>query len=298
MKQFVVPVLFFACMLISCNRNKMEHDASGTFESTEIVVSSEVTGKIENFNLSEGDQLKQGQLVGNIDTIQLYLKKLQMEASAKSVVVRKPDIALQVASTRDQIRKDEIEKQRIQNLLRDGASTQKQLDDINSQLDVLRSSLSAQMNSLSTSVKGLDKESSVYLIQVAQVEDDLRRSRIVSPIDGSVLTKYVEPGEMIQSGKPMFKIADTKHLYLKAYVISDQLPKIKVGQKATVYINGDEGKQKSYTGKVTWIADEAEFTPKTIQTQDERQNLVYAVKIAVDNSAGAIKIGMYGDVDF
>jgi HlyD family secretion protein len=276
----------------------MEHDASGTFETTDILVSAEVPGKIESLEITEGDQLEKGQYIGYIDTTQLFLKKLQLEASSRSVTVRKPNVSLQVAATKDQITKANVEKARIQRLLRDGAATQKQLDDIDSQLDVLKSTLSAQMNSLTTSVQGLDKESSVYQIQVAQIEDQLRRSRILSPIDGVILVKYTEPGEMAQTGKALFKIADMRHLFLKAYLVSDQLAEIKIGQKVTVFINGKDGGQKSYPGTITWIADEAEFTPKTIQTKDERQNLVYAVKIAVENKDGAIKIGMYGDVDF
>jgi HlyD family secretion protein len=284
--------------LSGCNRNQMEHDASGTFETTDILVSAEVPGKIESLDITEGDQLKKGQYIGFIDTTQLFLKKLQLEATSRSVTVRKPNVSIQVAATKDQIAKANIEKARIQRLLRDGAATQKQLDDINSQLDVLKSSLSAQMNSLTTSVQGLDNESNVYQIQVAQIEDQLRRSRITSPMDGTVLAKYIEVGEITQTGKALFKIADTRHLFLKAYLVSDQLSEIKIGQKVTVFINGKDGGQKSYAGEISWIADEAEFTPKTIQTKDERQNLVYAVKIAVDNKDGAIKIGMYGDVDF
>ncbi len=298
MKRLFIICAIAATVLPSCKNNKFEHDASGTFEATEIIVSAEVPGKIENLDITEGDLLHKGQCVGNIDTTQLFLKKLQTQATVKSVIVRKPNVSVQVASTREQIAKAEIEKRRVQNLLRDGAATQKQLDDVNSQLNVLRSTLSAQLNSLSTSVEGIDKESNVYQVQVAQIDDQLRRSRVVSPIDGAVLTKYTEEGEMAQAGKPLFKIADTQHLFLKAYVVSDQLPAIKTGQKVTVYINDKDGKQKPFPGTITWIANEAEFTPKTIQTKDERQNLVYAVKIAVDNKENVIKIGMYGDVDF
>ncbi len=281
-----------------CNHNAMEHDASGTFETTDILVSAEVPGKIESFDITEGDQLKRGQYIGFIDTTQLFLKKLQLEATSRSVTVRKPNVSIQVAATKDQIAKANIEKARIQHLLRDGAATQKQLDDINSQLDVLKSTLSAQTNSLTTSVQGLDKESNIYQIQVAQIQDQLRRSRIASPMDGTILAKYTEAGEMAQTGKALFKIADTRHLFLKAYLVSGQLSEIKIGQSVKVFTNNKDGGQKSYPGKITWIADEAEFTPKTIQTKDERQNLVYAIKIAVDNKDGVIKIGMYGDVDF
>lgn len=298
MKQLFLTSFIAVVALSACNPNKMEHDASGTFETTDILVSAEVSGKIESFGITEGDQLEKGQYIGFIDTTQLFLKKLQLEATSRSVSVRKPNVPVQVAATKDQIAKANVEKARIQRLLSDGAATQKQLDDINSQLDVLKSTLSAQLNSLTTSVQGLDKESNVYQIQVAQIEDQLRRSRIFSPINGTILAKYAEPGEMAQTGKALFKIADMRHLFLRAYLVSDQLAEIKIGQQVTVFINGKDGVQKSYPGTIAWIADEAEFTPKTIQTKDERQNLVYAVKIAVDNKDGAIKIGMYGDVDF
>lgn len=297
MKRLIIPITI-CLFLFSCNRNSFEYDASGTFEATEILVSAEATGKIEEFNIVEGDYINQGQYLGYIDTTQLYLKKLQLQATTKAVNVRRPDISLQIAATKDQIAKAELDKKRIESMFRDGAATQKQMDDIDAQLAILKSTLGAQLNTLSTSVNSLDKESSVYEIQVAQIEDQLRKSRIVNPIEGTVLNKYAEVKEMTTPGKPLYRIADTKHLFLRAYIISDQLADIKVGQEATVYINTSDGEQKSYKGTVSWISDKAEFTPKTIQTKDERRNLVYAMKIAVENTDGAIKIGMYGDVDF
>ena len=285
-------------LLISCNRNQFEHDASGVFEATEIIVSAEASGKIEEFNIIEGDLLTKGQYLGYIDTTQLYLKKLQLQATTKVVSVKRPNISLQIASTKDQIVKAKLDKNRIENMFKDGAATQKQIDDINSQLDVLKSTLAAQLNTLSTSVNSLDKETSVYEIQVAQIEDQLEKSRIISPIDGTVLNKFAEVKEMTAPGKPLYRIADTKHLFLRAYIVSNQLADIKIGQEATVYINVSDNKQKTYKGTISWISDKAEFTPKTIQTQDERQNLVYAIKVAVENTDGMIKIGMYGDVDF
>lgn len=285
-------------MALSCNRNQFEHDASGTFEATEIVISAEASGKIEEFNVIEGDFLTKNQYLGYIDTVQLYLKKLQLQATSKAINVKRPDISLQIAATKDQISKAELDKKRIDNMFRDNASTQKQVDDINSQLAVLRSTLAAQLNSLSTSVNSLDKESSVYEIQAAQIEDQLQKSRIINPIEGTVLNKYTEEKEMVIPGKPLYRIADTKHLFLRAYIVSEQLSRVKVGQEVTVYINTTDNNQKSYKGKISWISDKAEFTPKTIQTKDERQNLVYAIKIAVENTDGMIKIGMYGDVNF
>lgn len=298
MKQLLIISALIGCVLSSCNSNRFDHDASGTFEATEVIVSAEASGKIETFDIIEGNYLNKGQCLGYIDTTQLYLKKLQLQTITKAVSVKRPDISLQIASTKDQIANAELDKKRIDNMFRDGAATQKQVDDINSQLTILRSTLTAQINSLSTSVNSLNEESSSYEIQVAQIEDQLRKSRIINPIEGTVLNKYAEEKEMTSSGKPLYRIADTKHLFLRAYIVSDQLSDVKVGQEATVYINMLDNKQKPYKGIISWISDKAEFTPKTIQTKDERRNLVYAVKIAVENTDGMIKIGMYGDVDF
>ena len=285
-------------VLTSCNRNKFNHDASGTFEATEVIVSAEGAGKIEAFNITEGDVLPIGKQVGYIDTVPLYLKKLQLQTTTKGVNARKVNVDTQIAAIKEQIAKAEIDKQRVDNLFKDGAATQQMVDNVNSQLAVLKRNLAAAQNTLSTSINSIDEESSAFAIQVAQIEDQLQKCRIINPIEGTVLNKYSEAKEMASIGKPLYKIAYTKHLTLRAYVVSPQLSNVKVGQNATVYINTADGKQKSYNGKVTWISDKAEFTPKTIQTQDERQNLVYAVKIDVDNTDGLIKIGMYGDVNF
>ncbi|WP_185150480.1 MULTISPECIES: HlyD family secretion protein [unclassified Apibacter] len=298
MRQLIIFTLGTFMFLLSCNRNKFEHDASGTFEATEVIVSSEANGKLESFQLTEGDQLAKGQYVGYVDSIQLYLKKRQLLATNKAIQVKRPDISIQVSSIKEQIAKAEFEKRRIQRLLADNAATQKQLDDANSQIEVLKKSLNAQENSLSTSVNSLNEESNTNTVQVSQIEDQLKKCKIINPIQGTVLNKFVEEKEVVTQGKALYKIADTKNLFLRAYIVSEQLEKIKIGQKVKVFINISEDKQKSYPGTITWISDKAEFTPKTIQTQDERQNLVYAVKIAVTNTDGLIKIGMYGDVDF
>lgn len=298
MRQLIIFTLGTFMFLLSCNRNKFEHDASGTFEATEVIVSSEANGKLESFQLTEGDQLAKGQYVGYVDSIQLYLKKRQLLATNKAIQVKRPDISVQVSSKKEQIAKAEFEKRRIQRLLADNAATQKQLDDANSQIEVLKKSLNAQVNSLSTSVNSLNEESNTNTVQVSQIEDQLKKCKIINPIQGTVLNKFVEEKEVVTQGKALYKIADTKNLFLRAYIVSEQLEKIKIGQKVKVFINISEDKQKSYSGTITRISDKAEFTPKTIQTQDERQNLVYAVKIAVTNTDGLIKIGMYGDVDF
>jgi HlyD family secretion protein len=298
MSQKIIIFAVIAAFALSCNRNKTKHDASGTFEATEIIVSAEASGKVEVFNLKEGDRLNEGQQVGYIDSTQLYLKKMQLLATQKAVVARRPDVAQQIAAIREQIDKAKLEKARVENLFKDGAATQKQVDDADSQLRVLESTLAAQMNSLSTSVNSLDEESATFRIQIEQVNDYLVKCRIINPVEGKVLSKYTQEKEIVATGKPLYKIADTRTMFLRAYVVSGQLEKVAVGQDATVFVALSDGSSKSYPGKVTWISDKAEFTPKTIQTQDERQNLVYAVKIEVANTDGLIKIGTYGDVDF
>lgn len=285
-------------LLNACNNNKFEFDASGTFEATEIIVSSQATGQIEEFNITEGDQLAKNQYLGYIDTTQLFLQKLQLQATTEGINSRRPDISVQIAALKNQINNTKKDKVRIENMLNDGAATQKQMDDVNTNLQVLESQLAAQMNSLSTSTNSLDKESAAYQIQIAQIEDRIQKSYIINPLEGVVLNKYAEVDEYAIPGKPLYKIADTKHLFLKAYIVSNQLSEIKIGQEVEVFINTLDKEQKSYKGIISWVNDKAEFTPKTIQTKDERQNLVYAIKIAVDNTDGAIKIGMYGDVNF
>ena len=298
MSQKIIVFAVIAAFAVSCDRNKSKHDASGTFEATEIIISAEASGKVEVFDLKEGNSLAEGQQVGYIDSTQLYLKKMQLLAAQKAVVARRPDVAQQIAATGEQIDKAKFEKARLENLFKDGAATQKQMDDADSQLRVLESSLAAQLNSLSTSVNSIDEESATYRIQIEQVNDQLAKCRIVNPVEGRVLSKYTQAKEIVATGKPLYKIADTRNMFLRAYVVSGQLENVSVGQEATVFVALSDGTGRSYPGKVTWISDKAEFTPKTIQTQDERQNLVYAVKIEVANTDGLIKIGTYGDVDF
>lgn len=293
-----IILLLLVATVFSCNRNGFDHDASGVFEATEVIVSSEASGKIEAFDIIEGLTLNKGDNVGYVDSTQLYLKKLQLQGTKKVVNVRKPDMSIQISALKEEIEKAKLEKRRVENLLKADAATQKQVDDADSQLKVLQNTLSAQINSLSTSIQSLNEESSTYEIQIAQIEDQLSKCKIINPINGTVLNKYAEAGEVTSPGKPLYKIADTKNMFIRVYLIADQLEKIKIGQKVTVYISLSDKEQKAYPGTVTWISDKAEFTPKTIQTKDERQNLVYASKIAVENTDGLIKIGMYGDMDF
>lgn len=248
-------------------------------------------------NLEEGDLLEQGQQVGYVDSVQLYLKKCQLEAQVRSIGSRRADVAKQVAATREQIAKAELERKRSLNLLAQNAGTQKQVDDVESQLAVLKKQLEAQLSTLNLGNQGVTEEGDAAEIQIRQIEDQLEKCRIVSPISGTVLTKYAERGEVTAQGKPLFKVADMKHVFLRAYVSGDQLSTVKLGQTVKVYADYGAEDRKEYKGKITWISEQTEFTPKTIQTRDERANLVYAVKIAVEND-GLLKLGMYGEVKF
>lgn len=281
----------------ACGNGVPKYDATGTFETTEVLVSAEASGRLLYFDIEEGMLLKAGEEVGVVDTVQLYLTKLQLEASIKSVEEQRPDILKQVAATKEQISAAQRERNRVANLLKVGAANQKQLDDAEDQLEVLRKQLVAQNSTLSNSHQSLTWQSSSVGIQVAQVEDQLKKCHITSPITGTVLAKYAEAGELTAMGTPLFKVADTEQMYLRAYITSEQLSQVKLGQKVTVFSDYGTDDHKQYPGVVTWISDTSEFTPKTILTKNERANLVYAVKIAVHND-GLLKIGMYGGVEF
>jgi len=298
-KKFKYPMLAFgmAITLCACGNSDALTDASGTFESTEIIVSSEANGKIMLFDLQEGQQLKAGETIGYIDTIQLYLRKRQLLASIQASQSRTPDVNVQVAAIQQQIATAKIEQTRVINLLASCAANQKQLDDIDAQIEVLQKQLRANSETLVNNSKGISKESESLKSQVAQIDDQLHKSSITSPINGTVLVKYAEAGELATQGRSLFKVADMENMILRAYVTADQLAKLMVGQ--TVGVNAEFGSEgnKAYQGKVAWISSKAEFTPKTIQTRDERANLVYAVKVDVKND-GNLKIGMYGGIKF
>lgn len=296
MKQNIVYAT--ALLLLSaCGSNKGDYDASGTFEATEIIVSSEANGKLMQLDVEEGQSLVAGKEVGYVDTLQLYLKKMQIIASGKAISHKSMDISKQIAATREQIDKAKYERKRTENLLKANAATQKQLDDMDSQIAILEKQLAAQVSTLQQGNASVTEESSAYEIQVAQLEDQLHKCHITSPTDGTVLAKYAEPGELAAMGKPLFKVADVQNLFLRAYITADQLSQIKLGDKVKVYSDWGEKERKEYEGTITWISDKAEFTPKTIQTRNERANLVYAIKIAVKND-GYLKIGMYGEARF
>jgi HlyD family secretion protein len=297
MKSGSLSFILIIPLLLACNNNDGLKDASGVFEATEIIVSSEANGKILEFHISEGEHLQKQKIVGLVDTTQLHLSKLQLLANKKSILAQKPDIKTQIEATEREIEKQEFEKKRLENLLEGDVATQKQLDDINALLEILRAKLKSQKSSLSNCVNSINAQSETIDVQVAKLEDQLEKSKITSPITGTVLVKYAEEGEITAMGKPLFKIADIENMILRVYVTSDQLAQLKIGQKVKVLAEFGETENRAYEGKVTWISDKSEFTPKTVQTQDERANLVYAVKVAVPND-DYLKIGMYGGIKF
>jgi len=254
-------------------------------------------GKLVMFQVEEGMQLKENQIVGVVDTTQLHLKKKQLLSSITAVLSKQPDISAQLAALQQQIETVEIEKKRIENLVKLDAATTKQLDDINSQLEVLNKQYTATKSNLTITKQGLQSETLPLIAQVEQIEDQIKKSYITNPIDGTVLTRYAKLDEITSNGKALYKIADLSGMTLRAYVDGDQLGQIKLGQKVKVYIDKGEGDQKEMSGEIYWVSSKAEFTPKTIQTKDERANLVYAIKVKVIND-GYLKIGMYGEVKF
>lgn len=282
---------------LSCNANMGEYDAEGYFEATEVTVSAEANGRILDFGVQEGAAVEAGEQLGCIDTVQLYLTKMQLVKTSESVLSNRPDIDAQLKAMYEQLKTLEKEESRLSSLLADGAATRKQMDDLQSQISVLKLRIDAQESALENSVSSLDAQNSGIEMQIAQVDDQLSKCRIKSPVSGTVLTKYAEAGEFASVGKPLFKVADLDHVFLRAYVTSAQLSELSLGRQVRVFSDYGRGYSKEYAGTVSWISDRSEFTPKNIQTEDERKNLVYAVRITVEND-GLIKLGMYGGVIF
>ena len=292
MKRIVYAVV--AMLAVSCGEDR-EFDAQGTFEATEVVVSSEAVGKILEFNIEEGHNVKSGMLLGAIDSIQLHLQRKQLFAQQSALLASRPDVKKQVSSFREQIAKQKKELLRVENMLSEGAATKKQYDDIEAQIRVLESQLEATLSTLSKNTSTINDNSAAIEVQIAALDDRISKCQIVSPVNGTVLVKYTEVGDLASIGKPLMKIADLENIYLRAYFTSSQLSKIKLGDTVKVVADFGGDERYDYEGRVSWISSESEFTPKTIQTKDSRANLVYAVKIAVKND-GRLKIGLAGEV--
>ena len=287
-------LLASAFLLASCT-SKPDYDATGIFEATTVTVSAETTGKILSISAEEGDSVTAESKVALIDTTVLALQRLQIMTEQQATESSSPDITAQVASLRTQIAHWQNETARQERLLADGATTRKQLDDARTQLRTLRDQLSAQLSTLGKNRSSISDNAIALQYRREQVEDQINRSKIISPISGTVLIKYAEPGEFATPGKPLLKLADLNNIYLRSYFTASQLADLKIGQKVTVVADFGGDERYDYPGTITWIAEESEFTPKSIQTADSRANLVYAGKIAVKND-GRLKLGQYGEV--
>ncbi|RAJ08914.1 HlyD family secretion protein [Chitinophaga skermanii] len=292
-------ILLGLLLLAACKQKNTEVAAYGNFEATEIVVSAEATGKIMQLDVEEGDQLKEGVVVGGIDSTQLSLKKTQLRANIKAVLSKQPEANPQLEVVRQQILAQQKEQARIASMFKANAATQKQMDDINAAVAVLQKQYASLQSTLNTQISGLQNETQPIEAQVAQVNDQLSQSRIVNPARGTVLVKYAEKGEVVNYGKALYKIADLQKMLLRVYISARQLPSVKIGQQVTVRIDGTtKGSFIELPGTITWIASEAEFTPKVIQTVEERTQLVYAMKVSVENKEGQLKLGMPGEIIF
>ncbi|MCC8172912.1 MAG: HlyD family efflux transporter periplasmic adaptor subunit [Odoribacter sp.] len=291
----VYVYLLAILLLFACRDKNNGYDATGIFETTEVIVSAEGNGKIFDFNLLEGDRVEVNSPLGYIDTIQLYLQKQQLVANQGAVKSNYSNVSTQIAALEQQIQTQITERTRYENLVKANAANQKQLDDINSQLAVLQRQLAAQKETLQNSNNSVNEQSTGIEVQIAQLNDQIQKSIITSPITGTVLSKYAENGEFAVQGKALFKVGDIENMFLRAYITSSQLTEVQIGQQVNVFADYGEKERREYQGVVSWVSDKSEFTPKTIQTRDEKANTVYAVKIAVKND-GYIKRGMYGEV--
>ena len=308
-KLFFATTAFIALVIVGCNGNGNEFDASGTFEAEETIVSSELSGKITALKVQEGALLAKDSIIGMVDATNITLQQEQVEASINALSQKTSDVTPQIQLLQNQLAVQQSqldnmlhEKARIENLIKADAATGKQLDDINAQIDVVvksmgvtKQQISVQKNNIATQNRSILSEAEPLRKRIAQLKDQEQRANIINPVSGTVITKYAETGEITSAGKALYKIADLSSLNLRAYITGVQLPLIKLNQTVKVMIDQGEKKYKEYSGTIIWISDKAEFTPKTIQTKEERANLVYAIKVKVKND-GYLKIGMYGEV--
>lgn len=290
----ILNLVAVALLVTGCNKNT-GYDATGIFEATTMTLSSETSGKILSVNVEEGDSISLGETVAVIDTTLLVLQQKQIDSQRLSVENSSPDIAAQAAALRTQISHQKHECERFGRLLSDGATTQKQYDDAQAQLKMLQGQLDALLSTLKNSRSSISDNTVALQYQTEQLTEQIAKSTIVAPLTGTVLVKYAEPGEFATPGRPICKIANLSDIYLRSYFTASQLADIKIGQKVTVIADFGGDEQYEYPGTITWIAQESEFTPKSIQTRDSRANLVYAVKVAVKND-DRLKLGQYGEV--
>lgn len=288
--------LIVLLIVTSCGEES-DYDASGSFEAIETLISAEVNGKLLQLNIEEGQELTPDQVIGYIDSTQLYTRKLQLLQNKKAILSGRPQADVQVEALEKELENAITNRDRTERLVKGGVATQKQLDDTNAAVATLQAKISAQKSSLKITTSSLNEQASTVDAQLAEVNDQLKKCKVINPVKGTVLTKYVEAYELAMAGKPLYKIADLSTIILRAYITGDQLTQAKINQKVKVLTDDGQGGFKETQGTIIWINDKSEFTPKTIQTKNERANLVYAIKVNVLND-GAYKIGMYGEVKF
>jgi len=290
-----IYLLLLSLSIISCKEKINKYDASGSFEATETIIAAEVTGKILQLNIEEGQQLDSGQLIGFIDSTQLQLTKVQLVQNKKAILSGRPEASTQLATLKTELSNAKHDRDRIEKLVKGGVASQKQLDDEDAKIATLQAKINAQESALQTTTASLNEQGNTVDAQMNELNDQLKKCIVINPVKGTVLTKYAEQYEMAVVGRPLYKIADISTIILRAYITGDQLHQVKIGQKVKVFTDDGNGKYKETEGVVTWVNDRSEFTPKTIQTKNERANLVYAIKVSVKND-GYLKIGMYGEV--
>ena len=291
----IIIYLLLLLGLNSCDDKGLRHDASGSFEAVETIISAEANGKILQLSIEEGQELNVGQVIGHIDSTQMYARKLQLLQSKKAILSGRPQASVQTDALKKELANAILDRDRTENLVKGGVATQKQLDDANAKVITLRARINAQESSLQTTTSSLNEQAGTVDAQLTEINDQLKKCTVTNPLKGTVLSKYAEQYEMTAAGRPLYKIADLSNIILRAYITGDLLSQVKLDQKVKVFTDDGKGGFKETEGVVTWINDKAEFTPKTIQTKNERANLVYAIKVKIRND-GFYKIGMYGEM--
>jgi HlyD family secretion protein len=297
MKNKIIYVLIILVSIVSCKEKTNKYDASGSFEAVETMIAAEANGKLLQLDIEEGQQLDSGQVIGYIDSTLLHLNKLQLVQNKKAILSGRPQTSVQTEALKKQLSNAELDRNRTKRLVEGGVASQKQLDDANAKITTLQAQIDAQENALQTTTSSINEQGGTVDVQLKEINNQLQKCVIVNPVKGTVLTKYAEQYEMAVLGRPLYKIADMSAIVLRAYITGDQLQQVKLDQKVKVYTDDGKGGFKETEGVITWINDKAEFTPKTIQTKNERANVVYAIKVSVKND-GYLKIGMYGEVKF
>ena len=291
-KTFIGMLLLAGLCACSSEQN---YDATGTFEATEVTISAESTGKIISLSAEEGQTVQMGEILGEIDSTQYCLQRKQLRAQQNAILSSRPDVQKQLAATDEQIIKFKTELSRVENMLKDGAATRKQLDDVQAQLRIAEGQKEALLSTLTSNTSTINSNAAALGAQIDLLSDNIKKCQITSPINGTIISKYSQKGEFTAVARPLFKVADLENMYVRAYFTSEQLSSISLGQEVKVIADYGADEQKEYTGKIVWIASKSEFTPKGIQTKDSRANLVYAVKVAVKND-GLLKIGLSANI--